>query len=114
MLELNVEENEVTHFRDLRDLPKLNSLILSKNKIKRIKAPLPYLPSMNHLSIAENEIGSFTEVLNIGYLKTLNSISVQGNPISDVEDIKQEILIFMDYFIRINDEDVTKEDRQNA
>lgn len=63
--DFNAEENEIFDFRDLRDLPELESLILAKNKIKRIKAPLPFLPSMTHLSLAENEIVNFTEILNL-------------------------------------------------
>ncbi|KRW98777.1 hypothetical protein PPERSA_03912 [Pseudocohnilembus persalinus] len=112
--ELNLEENEITHFRDLRDLPKLQKVILAKNKIKKIKAPLPYLPSMTYLSLAENEITQFPEVLSLAHLTTLNSIALQGNDIQDVEDIKVEILIFMDHFIEINDEIVKKSDRAQA
>lgn len=69
LLELNLEENEISDFRDIRDCPLLKSLILAKNKIKRIKAPLPFLPCLKHISVAENEITGFTEILNMGNYK---------------------------------------------
>ena len=63
--ELNVEENLLTHYRDLKNLDKLQSLNLAKNKFKKIKGPLPYLPSLNHMSIAENEITDLREILKL-------------------------------------------------
>ena len=54
LLELNCEENEITNFRDLDNLPKLKRLLLGKNKMKKIRTPLPILPSLFHLSIADN------------------------------------------------------------
>ena len=44
----------------------------------------------------------------------MTSLSVQGNPLQDVDDIKKEVLIVMRHLTRINDEDVTKEELQIA
>lgn len=46
-------------------------------------------------------------------MRTILSLSVQGNPL-DVEDSKKELLMKLPYFERINDEDVTQEDRLEA
>lgn len=59
LLELGAEENEITDFRDLHDLPLLRKLMLNKNKIRKILTPFPYLPSLYHVSVAENEIDKF-------------------------------------------------------
>lgn len=76
LLELGAEENEISDFRDLQDLPLLRKLILSKNKIKKIKTPLPYLPSLYHLSVSENEIDKFKYVLKFSIMRTILSLSV--------------------------------------
>jgi Leucine-rich repeat (LRR) protein len=56
LLELIVEENEINDFRDLEDLPRLNSLILRKNQLDKIRTPFPFLPSLYNLNVAENQL----------------------------------------------------------
>lgn len=111
--ELNLEENEITKFKYLKGLDKLESLILSKNKIKKLSPPLPFLPSLNNLSFADNEISTFMFLLSLNAYPTLFSLSVLGNPL-DVEEPKLEILIFMNYFKKINDQEITIDDRKDA
>eukprot|EP00825_Cyclidium_porcatum_P046993 TRINITY_DN7525_c0_g1_i2.p3 TRINITY_DN7525_c0_g1~~TRINITY_DN7525_c0_g1_i2.p3 ORF type:complete len:133 (+),score=47.02 TRINITY_DN7525_c0_g1_i2:807-1205(+) len=78
-----------------------------------MKCPLPFLPSLYTLSFSENAITKFTDILIIQKLKTVYEVSVQGNQL-DVEDPKIEILIFLPYMTKINDEEVTKADRDEA
>jgi hypothetical protein len=64
--------------------------------------------------LSENEITVFAELLALKILSsTLTELTVTGNAL-DVEDAKKEILIFMRHFRRINEEDITKEDREEA
>ena len=89
LLELNCEENEITNFRDLDNLPKLKRLLLGKNKMKKIRTPLPILPSLFHLSIADNEIDKFAEILKCCKMKSILSLTVTGNPFEEVGDSKK-------------------------
>lgn len=109
--DLTAEENEISDFRDLHNLPSLNSLSLRKNSIKRLRTPLPTLTSLYSLNIAENLIEDFKEILKIGKLRNVFSFNYASNPCCDsVTNARIELLVVLDYFERLNDEEVTPED----
>lgn len=113
LTELYLDENELRNFKQLVDLPKLKLLSLNKNQIKKIKCPLPYLPSLYTLSLGENAFTRFTDLLSIQKIKTVYELNVAGNSL-DVEDAKIEILIFLPYMTKVNEEEITKQDRDDA
>lgn len=76
-----------------------------------MRTPIPALTSLYHLSLAENLIEDFKEVVKIGKLKNIFSFNFSGNPCCDtVANAKIEMLVNLDYFEKLNDEDVTAED----
>jgi Leucine-rich repeat (LRR) protein len=94
----------------------LRSLFLAKNQLKKIKTPFPYLPSLYHLNIAENQITQVEELDKIGRLKSIKSLTITANPFADAlgEEMKMEILMRFGYFERINEEEIKKNDRVDA
>ena len=113
LLELELDENEITDFRDVKDLPKLTKLSLRKNQVKKIKTPFPYLPRLYSFNVAENGIEKFKELYKIAKLKSIFAINVADNPfVADYADgIKKEILMVLPYFEEINGDVITNEDR---
>ena len=110
LIELNAEENEIVAFNKLENLPKLKRLLLAKNKMKKIRTPLPILPSLYHLNIADNLIDKFSEILKCCKMKSILSFTVLGNPFDEVADSKKQILMIFNYFEKINEENITPED----
>ena len=58
LTELYVCENEITDIRGLENLVSLVKISLRNNKIKKIMNPFPYLPSLTHINLRENQIAS--------------------------------------------------------
>ena len=65
------------------DLPKLKTLHLRDNKIKLIKEPLPYLPSLYHLNLRGNMIKSFNDIKLLCSKLTIRSLTIIGNPVTE-------------------------------
>lgn len=110
--ELTIEENEITDFRDLKNLPSLRHLSLRKNNLKRLRTPWPCLTELVSLNLSENVVEDFKEVLKVALLPNILNFSFQANPCCDtVPNPKLELLITLDYFEKINDEEITPEDQ---
>lgn len=99
--DLIAEENEITDFSDLENLPSLYSLNLRKNSIKKIKKPLPYLTNLYNLNISENLIENFKELYKVPILRSILSLNFSQNPCNDTlvdQDPKMHFFIKFDYF----------------
>ena len=56
LIELQVQENEITKLTDIDNLPSLKLINLTKNAIDKFDAPLPKLPLLHELNVTENKI----------------------------------------------------------
>jgi hypothetical protein len=63
--------------------------------------------------LAENEITSFQEILKLKKMPALLEINVSNNSL-DVEDPKKELVLHWRYLSKINEENVTQQDREEA
>lgn len=96
----------------MKDLKTLN---LRGNKLKKMRLPLPELPSLKSLDISENEIGKWSEIMKFRYYLTLEEVNAASNPVSDeVGDLKKEILMNFPHYTKINEEDITEDDVNEA
>ena len=116
---LSVQENEIATLEGMINLPKLKKLMLQTNKLEKLDH-LPVLECVDEIFLDSNQIASLAEIEKLKTLKTLEHISVGGNPIAEEkgDDLKKELLIlFMDelpLLKRINGEPYTEEDVQEA
>jgi len=77
---------------------------------------LPNLPSIYHVNIRENKIAVLKEIGKLSSLSTMLSLTAHGNPISDEmgDSIKKEIIMMIPALTRINKDEVTSEERDDA
>lgn len=90
--QVDLSENELTD-RSLRALGSLQlclKLDLRANKLVTLMG-FPHLPALKHLDLSENQLAVSSVVknnLNAADLKNLESIRLEKNPCSDVEEVK--------------------------
>ncbi len=63
----------------------------------------------------EGKLAVLKDMVKVGQWPNCTSVDVTGTPIEDaVDNIKMELLIILDQFTKINEVDVTDEDRKEA
>lgn len=117
LTELYLNENEISDFKALRDLPALRKLDLNTNKIAVLSEGLPKLPSLEHLDLGANLIESPADgglSLLECYASTLKTLIIAGNPFADAlgDGVKREVLLTIPGIKMVNDEEVNEEDFQ--
>ena len=114
--QLNVSENEIEDFRHLINLPKLQRLNLNTNNIDKIQAPLPFLPLIEHIDIGGNKLPDLKEIQKLEKISVLKSLNAVGNPATDEfgDASKKELIMLLPKLQRINEDDVTADDRREA
>ena len=81
---------------------------------------MPVLESIQELILDGNQIASLAEISKLSGLKSLEHLSMGGNPIADEkgDDFKKEVLILLYEHLpnlkKINGEPFTKEDIEEA
>ncbi len=116
LLELYIAENFLTSFKEIKNMPQLKKLHLRGNRIENFNFELPELPHLYHLNIRENKLSDLKSIINLKKYPTLLSLTMHQNPAIDEvgEGAKKEILMILGYLSRVNKEEVTKEDRDDA
>jgi len=116
LIELYAAENYLTSFKELRNLPQLKKLHLRENQLESLNFELPELPHLYHLNIRANKISDLKSILNLKKYATMLSLTMHQNPaIDEVGDgAKREIIMILGYLNRVNKEEITKEDRDDA
>jgi Leucine-rich repeat (LRR) protein len=100
-------------------LPKLKKLMLNGNKLEKLDH-MPVLESIQELFLDGNQIASMAEVSKLSGLKSLEHLSMGGNPIAEEkgDDFKKEVLILLYEALpnlkKINGEPFSQEDIQEA
>jgi len=113
--ELYLAENKIKDLHGLDNLPSLQTLHLRQNLIKRIMKPFPELTSLHHFNLRENRIAEVKQIKKFKYFTSLKSATIIGNPVIDeLGDSKKELIILLPQLTRINKEEVTAEDREEA
>lgn len=100
-------------------MPKLKKLMLNGNKLEKLDH-MPVLESIQELFLDGNQIASMAEVSKLSGLKSLEHLSMGGNPIAEEkgDDFKKEVLILLYEALpnlkKINGEPFSQEDIQEA
>lgn len=113
--ELYLAENKIKGLAGLEKLPSLKTLHLRQNLIKVLVKPLPDLPAIFHLNLRENRIADVKQIKKFKYFTSLKSATIIGNPVTEeLGDVKKELIILLPQLTRINKDEVTLEDREEA
>lgn len=112
---LLLDENELTDICQLEGLNNLRNLSLAKNKFKKLKSPLPSLPSLYNINLAGNEIVDFMKlVMKIKLYESVYQLSVLENPLVIEAEAKLELLIWIKHLTQINDVEIIPQDRLDS
>ena len=116
LIELDVSENYLTGFAELNNMPALKKLVLSTNQIENLNFDIPDLPHLYHLNVSENKLAELKNIERLMRNPSMLSLTIDQNPvINDLGDsAKKEILMILGYLSKVNEEEVTKEDREEA
>ena len=113
--ELYLAENKIKGLTGLENLPSLKNLHLRQNLIKVLVKPLPDLPAIFHFNVRENRIADVKQIKKFKYFTSLKSATIIGNPVTEeLGDVKKELIILLPQLTRINKDEVTPEDREDA
>ena len=119
---MDLSENELTEVTagSLTGLGELKKLVLSKNKITTL-ANFPKMASLEHLVMVENQLASVKELEHLNKtVPALRQLDMMENPVvaEKADGFKTEVLIVQSEssitLRKLNEEDVTEEDRGNA
>ena len=74
-------------------------------------SPFPFMPSLKHLNLRENQIASMNEIRKID--EHIKSINFMANPLADQlgENAKRDMSYEMSHLLRVNKSDISVEDR---
>ena len=88
LTELDLSKNQIINVTPLAQLTQLTTLQLWDNQIRDI-SPLVELPSLRSLSLSYNQISDVTLLTTFASLESLWSVSLSGNPITDVFPVRK-------------------------
>uniref|UniRef100_A0A1B6CGX8 Dynein axonemal assembly factor 1 homolog n=2 Tax=Clastoptera arizonana TaxID=38151 RepID=A0A1B6CGX8_9HEMI len=97
LVELHLEYNEINNFEEynsnieLKQLPKLTQLYLSRNQIKKLSF-LSEAFSLKLLDISNNCISESLEIHYLGKLKNLNHINLMGNDVTEWPSYREYVI----------------------
>merc|ERR1712107_392535 len=106
----------ISSMHGVENLPRLKTLDISKNIFETLEGPWAEMPSLERLIASENGIPNLDGLKPIGTMQKLKELTVIGNPVEGelAEKIRLEALIFKPGLVKINEEDVQDEERDEA
>lgn len=120
LIDLCIAENEVKSLVGLENLPALKRLHLRKNAIETFELTedesLPELPTLEYLNLTENKIADVKSLKPLTAFVTLKNLNVKGTPLGEDlgDNVKKEVLIVIPRLDVICKEEITNEDREDA
>lgn len=94
---LDLKENQIKSWEGLQRLPSLEVLQLRNNQIKTIPEDLPEFPRLKRVNLRENKLPKQGEIKKLLKYKTLDDLSVAGNPFEEElgGDARKELIILL-------------------
>ena len=111
---LNLWGQRLTDISILSECPNLEILSLSYNSVSDITA-LKHCTALKELYLIKNNISSLKELSNLSEIKDLRILCIDENPLcSEIKDVRLKLLKLLPQLLRINNENVTDQDRELA
>eukprot|EP00761_Pharyngomonas_kirbyi_P004589 gb/GECH01004594.1/.p1 GENE.gb/GECH01004594.1/~~gb/GECH01004594.1/.p1 ORF type:complete len:270 (+),score=87.44 gb/GECH01004594.1/:1-810(+) len=110
---LNVWGNDLDDVSVLREMPSLEVLSLSKNRISSLK-DFAFCKNLSELYLRKNEICFLSELDFLASLPRLKILWLSDNPCSDDPQYREKVVAKIPNLERLDDEDVTPEERRRC
>lgn len=110
---LNFWGKDLTNIDIIEQMPNLEVVSLSANKISSLK-PFASCSHLKELYLRKNNISDFDELNYLTRCKELKILWLDQNPICDCENYRKRIIITLPHLIRLDNSPVTQNDNNNS
>jgi len=110
---LNLWGNDLQDISVVQSMPNLEVLSLSVNHVATL-ADLQHCPKLSELYLRKNDIVDLSEILYLRHLRRMKVLWLADNPCADLPYYRQYILHHLPSLTKIDEEDVTEEERRDA
>lgn len=110
---LNLWGNDIDDVRILRDMPNLEVLSLSVNKISTLK-PFQYCKKLTELYLRKNLISDLSEIRYIQILPGLKVLWLWDNPCAEAPNYREIVISALPNLIKLDNQAVTPEEKSHV
>ena len=107
---LNLWGNDIDDVRILKEMPNIEVLSLSVNKISSLK-PFQYCKKLTELYLRKNLIGDLSEIKYIQGLPGLKVLWLWDNPCAEAPNYREIVLAALPNLVKLDNQAVTPEER---
>jgi hypothetical protein len=107
---LNLWGNDIDDVRILKEMPNIEVLSLSVNKISSLK-PFQYCKKLTELYLRKNLIADLSEIKFIQPLPGLKVLWLWDNPCAEVPNYRETVLAALPNLVKLDNQAVTMEER---
>lgn len=110
---LNLWGNEIDDVKLLRQMPNVEVLSLSLNKISSLKE-FANCQKLQELYLRRNNIMDISEVRYLSPLQNLKILWLLDNPCSEIENYREIVIKLLPNLIKLDNTQITSEERRSA
>ncbi|OMJ76709.1 hypothetical protein SteCoe_23872 [Stentor coeruleus] len=110
---LNLWGNDIEDVRILKDMPNLEVLSLSVNKISTLK-PFQYCKKLTELYLRKNLIADLSELRYIQQLPYLKVLWLWDNPCAEVPNYREIVISNMPNLVKLDNQAISPEEKAQA
>lgn len=110
---LNLWGNDIDDVRILREMPNLEVLSLSVNKISTLQ-PFQYCRKLTELYLRKNLISELSEIQYIQSLPGLKVLWLWDNPCAEVPNYREIVISALPNLVKLDNQAVSPEERAQA
>jgi len=110
---LNLWGNDIDDVRILKEMPNIEVLSLSVNKISSLK-PFQYCKKLTELYLRKNLIADLSEIKYIQPLPGLKVLWLWDNPCAEVPNYRETVLAALPNLVKLDNQAVTPEERAHT
>jgi len=111
---LFVAQNAITEIKGLNCLTNLTTLHLRDNQLANLDGFTDDLKNLQYINMRGNQIASLKEVEKLQPLPNLRALALAENPVCEEDDYRMECLIALRKLERLDKDEYTDEERQEA
>lgn len=110
---LNLWGNEIDDVNIVKEMPNLEVLSLSVNKISSLK-PFQYCKKLSELYLRKNLIQDLSELKYLQGLQSLKVLWLWDNPCADVPNYRELVISKLPNLVKLDNQAVTSEEKVQA
>ncbi|KAK2167257.1 hypothetical protein LSH36_30g00029 [Paralvinella palmiformis] len=106
--------NQITKLEGLDQLEHLATLHLRDNQLENLDGFSENMKNLQYINLRGNNITDMKQIKKLMVLPLLRAVALSDNPIADEDDYRMEVLIALRRIERLDKDEYTDEERQEA